>query len=313
MRIEIGRKEMDIRNRKQKKFSTKQNTIVIPVVVFALISGVVFWLYPNLDTFNLAFTDVNNKFSFYNFGEAWKSLTSSQGELFTALKNTFTFFGVNLIINLPLTVFVCYFLYKRIYGFKFFRIVFYLPAILPIVTLTGVFKSFISVAGPLGKICETMGIILPNEGLLSTSSTAIPTMVVYAIWTGIAGSMLIISGSMARIPLEVLEAAKLDGCGIFCELVQIIIPLIWPTVATCITLSFAGLITAGGNLVMLLQPDTQYGTDTIYFWIYRQIQGGNGNRYSYGLVAATGLILTAVLVPLITFVRKVMDKFSVEY
>ena len=306
------RKE-NIGSKKPKKFSTKQNTIVIPVVVFALISWIVFWLYPNLDTFNLAFIDVNDKFSFYNFGEAWKSFTSSQGELFISLKNTLTFFLVSLLINLPLTVFVCYFLYKRIYGFKFFRIVFYLPAILPIVTLTGVFKSFISVAGPLGKICETMGIILPNEGLLSTSSTAIPTMVVYAIWTGIAGSMLIISGSMARIPLEVLEAAKLDGCGIFRELLQIIIPLIWPTVATCITLSFAGLITAGGNLVMLLQPDTQYGTDTIYFWIYRQIQGGNGNRYSYGLVAATGLILTAVLVPLITFVRKVMDKFSVEY
>ena len=306
------RKE-NISSKKPKKFSSKQNTIVIPVVVFALISWVVFWLYPNLDTFNLAFTDVNNKFSFYNFVEAWKSFTSSQGELFVALKNTLIFFLVSLAINLPLTVFVCYFLYKRIYGYKIFRIIFYLPAILPIVALTGVFKSFISVAGPLGKICEMIGIILPNEGLLATSATAIPTIVVYAVWTGIAGGMLIISGAMARIPLEVLEAAKLEGCGIFRELVQIIIPLIWPTIATSITLSFAGLIAAGGNLVMLLQPDTQYGTDTIHFWIYRQIQGGAGNRYSYGLVAATGLILTAVLIPLITGVRKVMDKFTVEY
>ena len=95
------RKE-NISSKKPKKFSSKQNTIVIPVVVFALISWVVFWLYPNLDTFNLAFTDVNNKFSFYNFGEAWKSLTSSQGELFVALKNTLIFFLVSLAINLPL-------------------------------------------------------------------------------------------------------------------------------------------------------------------------------------------------------------------
>ena len=90
------RKE-NISSKKPKKFSSKQNTIVIPVVVFALISWVVFWLYPNLDTFNLAFTDVNNKFSFYNFGEAWKSLTSSQGELFVALKNTLIFFLVSFM------------------------------------------------------------------------------------------------------------------------------------------------------------------------------------------------------------------------
>ncbi|MFR6641461.1 MAG: hypothetical protein ACLUSP_09190 [Christensenellales bacterium] len=37
---------------------------------------------------------------------------------------------------------------------------------------------------------------------------------------------------MARVPDSVLEAAKLDGCKPFREIVQLILPLIWPTLST---------------------------------------------------------------------------------
>ncbi len=292
---------------------TNQNYIILPVVILAIITWGLFWLYPNLDTFALAFSDIEGKFSIVNFATAWKSFTSQGAELSVGLKNTLLFFLVGLIINLPLTIIVCYFMFKKVMGFKAFRIIFYLPSIIPIVALTGVFKSFISVSGPLGNLCNSFGIIIPNEGLLATQSTAIPTILFYSILTGISGKMLIISGTMARIPTEVLEAAKIEGCGVVRELVQIIAPLIWPTIATLITLSFASIIGAGGDLVMLLQPDTQYGTETLHYWMFRQIRGGSALRSQYGLVAATGLILTVFLVPLITGVRKMMDKFTVEY
>lgn len=301
------------KNSNKARSFTNQNSIVLPVVILAVLTWVLFWLYPNLDTFALAFSNVEGKFSFINFSTAWKSFTSQGADLSVGLKNTLAFFTVGLMVNLPLTIVVCYFLYKRIFGFKWFRIIFYLPSIIPIVALTGVFKSFISVTGPLGNLCNSLGIIIPNEGLLATQSTAVSTIIFYSILTGISGKMLIISGSMARIPTEVLEAAKIEGCGVVRELVQIIAPLIWPTIATLITLSFASIIGAGGDLVMLLQPDTQYGTETLHYWMFRQIRGGSAMRSQYGLVAATGLILTAFLVPLITGVRRIMDRFTVEY
>jgi ABC-type sugar transport system permease subunit len=298
---------------KTNKLIVGQGAIVIPVVVFALLTWFVFWVYPNIDSFFLAFSDRFGKFSFYNFEEVWKSLTSTTGELLIATKNTILFFLLSIFVTLPLTIFVCFFFYKKIVGYKFFRIICYLPAILPTVALAGTFKSFISVAGPLGSICDTLGIVLPNEGLLATNGVAIKTIAFYFIWTGLAGSLLLISGAMARIPIEVLESAKLEGCGLFREAFQIILPLIWPTIATIITLACAGIISAGGGVVMLLQPDTQYGTETIHYWMFKQLYGGSLDRSKYGLISATGLTFTVVLLPTITLIRKFMDRFNVEY
>ena len=39
------------------------------------------------------------------------------------------------------------------------------------------------------------------------------------------------SGAIARIPKETLEAAKLDGAGLFREMFGMVLPLIWPTFA----------------------------------------------------------------------------------
>ena len=181
------------KNSNKARSFTNQNSIVLPVVILAVLTWVLFWLYPNLDTFALAFSNVEGKFSFINFSTAWKSFTSQGADLSVGLKNTLLFFLIGLIVNLPLTIIVCYFMFKRIMGFKAFRIIFYLPSIIPIVALTGVFKSFISVTGPLGNLCSSLGIIIPNEGLLATQSTAIPTILFYAILSGVSVSNAFIS------------------------------------------------------------------------------------------------------------------------
>lgn len=297
----------------EKKFRPEY-TMIIPVVILAVLTWGVFWLYPNLETFELAFTNRELKFTFDNFKEAFNSFSSKDGTLFIAMKNTITFWSFDFFVNIPVSIVISYFLYKKIAGYKVFRVVFYLSHILPSVALTGVFKAFISVTGPLGQVCSSLGIVIQNEGLLNTVGTVIPTILVYSFIIGCSGSMLLLSGAMARIPTEVLEAAKLDGCSLTREVFQIILPLIWPTITTIIILKCSQIIAAGGGLVMLLQPNTQqYGTETLYYWMFKKVQGSNVNTADYGLVAATGLILTAFIVPFITIVRKVLDRYTEEY
>ena len=57
--------------------------------------------------------------------------------------------------------------------------------------------------------------------LLNRSDTATPTILVYSIWLGWAGNMLLLGGAMARIPVEVLESARLDGINTPREIVYI--------------------------------------------------------------------------------------------
>ncbi len=118
----------------------------------------------------------------------------------------------------------------------------------------------------------------------------------------------------SNIPDSLMESAKIDGCGMGRELFQFILPLIWPTISTLIVLSCTGIISAGGGIVMLLQPDTQYGTSTLYYWMFRKVYGSGTGSGDYGVVSAMGLCFTLLVVPFTLLVRKLLDKVpTVEY
>ena len=105
---------------------------------------------------------------------------------------------------------------------------------------------------------------------------------------------------MANINTEVIEYAKLDGVGMFRELFQVILPMIWPT----LSVAFIGSVTTVFTLfiqVKLIVGDS-FGTPrTIAFLI-------NDNVMSNQEKAATiGIIFTVVATPVILLVRKLID------
>jgi ABC-type sugar transport system permease subunit len=215
---------------------------------------------------------------------------------------------------MPTALIISYFLYKRVIFYKGFRIIFYLPAIISGVAMVAVYTSFIDPTGPLGLIVKLFGGEIPPEGLLGRPTTATGTIVAYCIWTGFCGNILLFSGAMARVPIDVLESAKLEGVGPFRELMKIIFPLIWPTVSTQIIFVFTGIFTSSGPI--LLFTNGNYETTTISFWIFAQVYGTGavGGSGSYNLVSATGLCFTVVGVPIILFVRWLMELIpAVEY
>ena len=122
--------------------------------------------------------------------------------------------------------------------------------------------------------------------------------------------MLLLCGALARIPLEILESARLDGINPLKELVFMILPLIWSTLSTLFILQMTKLFTASGPI--LLFTGGAYQTTTIGFWIFSKVayQGAG----AYNSVAAAGLIFTAVGAPIILFIKWLIEKIPVvEY
>ena len=243
----------------------------------------------------------------------WDSLTTDGGELAIALKNTLLYLGNSVLIVFPLNLFVSYFFYKKIWGYKFFRIVFYLPAIISSVVMVAIYTEFIKPTGPLGVILKQLGVDVPLRGYLGQDSTATWAIIIYCTWTGFTGNVLLFSGAMARIPIEVIEAARLDGCGVLREVGQLIIPLIWPTMSTMLLLTLTGMLSSGGPI--LLFTGGRYETTTLSFWIFSKVYyGGSGGTGFYGLVSAMGMFFTVIMVPLILLARWLMEKVpSIEY
>jgi len=300
----------------QKSLQRRNERIFITLMLaLPFIQWCVFWLFVNVSSISLAFRDLRtDAWTLSNFSAFWESLTAPYGEIGIALKNTIIYFLTTLCIISPLSLIIAYFLYKKILFYKGFRIIFYLPAIISSVAMVAAYTAFVDPRGPLGNLAELIHCPLPPEGLLSREGTATLMIVIYTVWTGFCTNVLLFSGAMTRIPVEMLESARLEGCGAVRELVQLIFPLIWPTVSTLIVVTCTGIFSSSGPI--LLFTNGEHKTTTLSFWIFKQVYGNGavGGTGSYNLVSCTGLVFTLVGMPIILILRWLMDRVpTVEY
>ena len=133
---------------------------------------------------------------------------------------------------------------------------------------------------------------------------------------GMFGKHVVIYGCMTRVPLEVLEAAKLDGCTSFKELTSIILPLILPTICTVITITCTNVFSASGPILLFTRGACN--TTTIAYWIFAKVYGdgvsGGTAKSNYNIVSCAGLCFTLVGAPLIMGIRRLMEKLpTAEY
>lgn len=299
-----------------KTMSVKNKRIlfIFALLLIPCLNWLVFWLYTNLQSIALAFQDANTgAWTFDNFVQVWENINktyiaSSRQSLFMCITNTFKYFGTTLCINVPLCLIISFFMYKRIAGYKFFRLVFYLPAIISSVALVTAYTEFLQPNGPFFTVVKLLGGKVDKISVLEKGDTAMSAVLVYHVLTGFTTNVLLFTSGMARIPLEVIEAAKLDGVGPVREIIRIIFPLIWPTFSTQMLFILTGFFNSSGP-ILLFSTNTQNYTATIHFWLFDKVLYGQ-----YNLPSAAGLCCTFIGVPIILIVRKVVEKIEpVEY
>ena len=297
---------------KKKKLTQKQMIDLLfiwSMLLIPIIQWLVFYLYVNLDSFVLAFREVNGTWTMGYMKTAWHDLTTGGSALLGAFGNTFIYFTKDLVM-IPFQLVIAYFLYKEIAGSKFFRIMFYLPSLISGVVMVTVYSALIAPYGPVGQMITKLCGSCPS--FLSDSRYATWAIVFYTVWLGWGGNMLLFGGSLARIPTEMFEAARLDGITTSKEVVHLILPLMWPTLSTILILNLTGLFAAGGPILLFDSAKLNVGIDTIGFWMFEKIW--KNGAAAYNEVSATGLILTLIGAPVILFIRYLIERVpKVEY
>ena len=285
----------------------KDSIFVYCLILLPLIEFFTIYVYTNIDSFFLAFR-LNGEFTLMNFKMLWDEITVSK-ELLIALKNTFIYFGADILLFLW-SIVLAYFFYKRIFAYKFFRFVLYIPAIISSVVFVSLFKNIVGVKGLIATIIKSFNPEFVMPKLLYTPSTATWTMVIYVLWMGWTKNMLYLGGSLARIPLEVLESARLDGVGPWDELTKILIPLLMPTLSTLVLLDVIGILGSSGPILLFTKGE--YETTTISYWMFELVISYTEDAYSKA--SAAGLCLTLIMMPIIYTFRWLIDKIdTVEY
>lgn len=286
----------------------KRSGIVFATVflVFPILQFLVFYVGVNIKAWLSAFQIQSRgvtSWSFVNFRLFFLDLQSPVSNMSVILKNTFITFFVYDFISLPLCVLFSYVLFKKIVGQNFFRIIFYVPSLISIVALTLVFYYFVDVKGPVGALLGKMGVPYPSP--FGSTATAFLWVMIYCVWSGLGYSIILLSGVISRLPAEIFESARIEGCGMAREFFSIVLPLLAPTISMLFILNFASAFGMWGPVQMLTSGN--YGSGTIGFYIFKQAQNDN-----YNYPSAVGLLVSAFVVPIVLLLKKLSERFTEE-
>jgi ABC-type sugar transport system permease subunit len=202
---------------------------------------------------------------------------------------------------------LAYFLSKGVKFANLFRVIFFLPSILSTVVLAMAYRfMFNPEFGPVNKLFVNIFGSAPDwfSGL---SPTAMPLVFFFTVWSGLGYKMLLLSGAVQRIPIEVLEAGKIDGVSLRREMFQIVLPLVMPTITTLFILNTLGIF--GYFLHPFLLTGEAGGvngsTGTVALRVVSMMQHGSGED-----AAAIGLLFSLIGVPFIMFIKWFMEKLT---
>ncbi|MBE5738071.1 MAG: sugar ABC transporter permease [Clostridiales bacterium] len=273
------------------------------------------YVYINISSVVLAFTETNGgthevSFSLRWFEEMFRQFSLAQSSLKDAIGNTVKFFLMYFAKTL-ISFVVAYFLFKKIWGYKVFRIIFYIPCMISPIILVNVWKNMLMSGGLYSQIVNAFGGSYSNP--LTNGDTALSVILLFSFWGGFGTDLLIFVGAMNRVPEEILDAGLIDGCGISREFFSLIIPLVWETLSTMLMIQSMSIFTATGPILYFSPNEPK--TYTLQFFLFNKVtgfggDGAGGTANEFNQVAAIGLFFTLIALPIVLFGRWLMNKFN---
>ena len=215
-----------------------------------IIGFLVFTLGPLVLSFVMSFFDwsITGTPKFRGLGNYIEMFTTDDQvlkSLSISLKYAAIFVPLNMIIALVLAMLIS----QPVKGAKFFRTIFYIPAVISGVAVSIIFGWLLnSNYGVINYLLSLLGIDGP-QWLVDPKWAIIA--VIFASAFGVGSMMLIFYTDIKNIPIDLYEAAAIDGAGPARQFFSITLPMITPTILfnliTSIISSFQQV-----TLVMLL-------------------------------------------------------------
>lgn len=293
---------------KLKTASAKDLIFYSCLIFLPILHFVIFYVIVNVRSLTYVFQEYNGKEYVFaglgNFNKVFNLL--SDPYFLGAIKNSCVVFLIGLAINTPLGLLFANYIYKKAAGSMFFRVVLFLPSIIPTVVLTMLFTNVTDVIIPaLAKILNPDSTYL---GMMYDIASQFKGLVIYSLFTGFGTSVLLYVGTMTAIPESVVEAAELDGCGDVREFFSITLPYIWPTFIIFFATSLGGVFTNQFNVYTFEGQDADPTIWTVGYYLFAQTEAAT--FYDYPRLATLGIFFTLIIAPLSIGVRWAMNKFG---
>ena len=166
-----------------------------------------------------------------------------------SIGNTFTYAIIRVPVGIIVSLLVAVLLNRKMPGTKLFRTLIYLPAMIPIVGSTIVWRQLFS------NDFSLLNFLIGNIGLgpvkWSSYDNAMGSVLLMSIWCGIGPSMIILLAALQNVPVSQMEAAELDGANAVQKFFHIVVPMLSPTLFYLLITGIIGALQAYAEMSLL--------------------------------------------------------------
>ncbi len=198
---------------------------------------------------------------------------------------------------------------EHIKGQNFFRIIFYIPNILSIVVIAGIFSAIYKPEN--GMLNSIIGLFykMKDPILWKGESLVMVSIIIAMVWQAIGYYMVMYMASMSSVPESLYESASLDGAGRLTQFFQLTLPLIWTNIRTTLTFFIISTINMAFLFVKAMTSGGPNGASEVALsYMYSQKDAG-----LYGYSMCIGVVIFLFSFALSALVNKVTERETLEF
>lgn len=186
------------------------------------------------------------------------------------------------------------------------RGLFFVPYIMSM-TIVGFIWKFIFSQG-FEKLSEITGWGVWGLSWLGDGNLAFWSVVIVGVWQSLGFYIVLYIAGLQAVPTDVLEAAQIDGANGRQRFFRVVLPLLGPSVTTCVFMSLTNSLKVFDIILALTKGGPGGATYSATLEIYREAFQNN----HYGLGSAKAIVFFVMVLILTQLVLRVFERREVD-
>lgn len=208
-------------------------------------------------------------------------------EFWKSVLNTLLFVAVQMPVLMILPLLIALLINRCSGTGKFFMSAFYFPSILSVATVCIIwYFMFDTNAGILNNFFKT------NIPWITKQPYAWISIFILSSWWGIGGNMVLYLAGLSNVSKECLEAAALDGAGVWASFIHITLPGLKNTLVYVLTMTTFSCFNVFGQPNILTAGGPDSSTTVAMMNIYNTAFGGS----KFGRACAMSILMALIMV-----------------
>jgi raffinose/stachyose/melibiose transport system permease protein len=179
------------------------------------------------------------------------------------------------------------------------RTLLFMPVVIAPIAVSYIWKFIFAFNGPLNQTLGAIGLKSWQHDWLGDPDLALWCVLAVMVWQSVGFCMVIYLAGLATVPVDIEEAAVLDGAGIFKRFRHITVPMIQPSIAIATTLTLIQGLRVFDQVLALTAGGPAGSTQTLGTEVYQQAFVFN----NFGFGASLALVLS-VLILIFTVIQQ---------